>query len=95
MLLDGCEDKVFACEQDVQNAISKTARENANAIFISKKLLMAVPIQVVTSSWESLAEDRETQLQKIAISLSKKSKQLNLPYTWKHVLKLIIVHRSM
>ena len=42
MLLDGREDKVFACEQDIQNAISKAARENVNAVFISKKLSVAV-----------------------------------------------------
>lgn len=42
MLLDECEDKAFACEQDVQNAISKAARENANVTFISTKLSVAV-----------------------------------------------------
>lgn len=41
-MVDGCEDKVFACEKDIENAISKAASENSNAIFISKKLSVAV-----------------------------------------------------
>lgn len=79
MLLDGCKDKVFACEQDVQNAISETARENANAIFISKKLSMALPIQVVTSSWESLAEDRGNPITENSSIFVKKQQAIKSP----------------
>lgn len=38
VLFDGCEGKVLACEQDVENTISEADRENANATSISQKL---------------------------------------------------------